>query len=40
MGKGVLIGVRNLHYAIMKTDDKTGATYETPVKVAGVRRCR
>lgn len=37
MGKGVLIGVRNLHYAIMKTDDKTGATYETPVKVAGVR---
>nr|DAQ35956.1 MAG TPA: tail tube protein [Caudoviricetes sp.] len=37
MGKGVLIGVRNLHYAIMKTDDKTGATYEVPVKVAGVR---
>lgn len=37
MGKGVLIGVKNLHYAILKTDDKTGATYETPVNIAGVR---
>lgn len=37
MGKGVLIGVKNLHYAILKTDDSTGATYDTPVKIAGVR---
>ncbi len=37
MGKGVLIGVRNLHYAVLKTDDTAGVTYETPVNIAGVR---
>lgn len=37
MSKGVLIGVRNLHYAVLKTDDSTGVTYETPVSIAGVK---
>lgn len=38
MGKGVLIGVKNLHYAIMKTDEKGGkATYDPPASIAGVR---
>ena len=37
MGKGVLIGVKNLHYAVMKTDESTGASYDTPVAVAGIR---
>lgn len=37
MAKGTLIGVRNLHYAVMKTDDTTNATYDTPVSIAGVK---
>lgn len=37
MGKGVLIGVKNLHYAVLKTDDSTGATYDTPAAIKGVR---
>jgi len=37
MSKGVLIGVRNLHYALLKTDDATGVTYDTPVSIPGVR---
>lgn len=37
MNKGVLIGVRNLHYALLKTDDATGVTYDTPVSIPGVR---
>lgn len=37
MNKGVLIGVKNLHYAILKTDDATGVTYDTPIKIAGVK---
>lgn len=37
MGKGVLIGVKNLHYAVMKTDESAGATYDTPVAIKGVR---
>lgn len=37
MGKGVLIGVKNLHYALLKTDDASGVTYDKPVSIAGVR---
>ena len=37
MSKGVLIGVRNLHYAIVKSDDASGVTYDTPVSIAGVK---
>ncbi|ALA12416.1 major tail protein [Paenibacillus larvae] len=31
---GVPIGVRNLYVAILKTDDKNGATYDKPVHLA------
>lgn len=37
MSKGVLIGVKNLHYAVLKSDDSNGAIYDTPVKIPGVR---
>lgn len=37
MAKGTLIGVRNLHYAVLKSDDSTGAKYEAPVSIAGVK---
>lgn len=37
MGKGVLIGVKNLHYSVLTADDASGATYDTPVSIAGVR---
>lgn len=29
------IGLRDLHYAILKTDTAEGTTYETPVKLSG-----
>ncbi len=33
--QGILIGLRDLHYAILTTDDSTnGATYETPVRLS------
>lgn len=35
--KSVLIGVKNFHYALLTKDDKTGAEYDTPVAVAGVK---
>lgn len=35
MGKGVLIGLRNLVYAKMLDDTATGATYEAPKAIAG-----
>lgn len=37
MSKGVLIGVKNLHYALLTSDDSKGSVYATPVAVAGVR---
>lgn len=36
MSKGVMIGLKDLHYAKLLTDDVGGtATYDTPVKLAG-----
>ncbi len=32
---GVLIGLRDLHYALLTKDDSTGVTYSAPVKIAG-----
>ncbi len=37
MSKGVLIGVKTLHYSVLTKDDATGVTYETPVSIAGVK---
>lgn len=31
-----IIGLDDLHYAILTKDDATGATYQTPVKVPGI----
>ena len=36
MSKGVRIGLRNLHYKILKTEDETGVTYEEAVKIPGL----
>jgi len=33
--KGVVIGLKDLHYALLTEDDDTGVTYSTPVKIAG-----
>ncbi|GAB6174506.1 hypothetical protein JCM15765_39840 [Paradesulfitobacterium aromaticivorans] len=35
MGKGVQVGLNDLHYALLTKDDETGVTYSAPVKVAG-----
>ena len=36
MAKGVLIGLKDVHYALLTEDDpEDGATYETPVPLAG-----
>ncbi len=34
MGKGVAVGLRNVHFALLTDDDKTGCRYEDPVKIA------
>lgn len=33
-GAGTIIGLKDLHYALLTKDDETGVTYETPVKIA------
>lgn len=30
-----IVGLRDLHYAILVEDNETGVTYQTPVKIAG-----
>jgi len=35
MGKGVQVGLNDLHYALLTKDDETGVTYSAPVKVSG-----
>jgi len=35
MSKGVQVGLKDLHYALLTTDDDTGTTYSTPEKIAG-----
>lgn len=32
---GVIIGLRDLHYALLQQDDSSGVVYSTPVKIAG-----
>lgn len=34
MPKGVPIGLRNVHYALLTSDDETGCKYSEPVKIA------
>ena len=34
--KGTIIGLKDLHYAILTQDDETGGTYEDPVKISDV----
>lgn len=33
--KGIQVGLKDIYYAKLKTDDESGATYETPKKIAG-----
>lgn len=34
MSKGVPVGLRNVHYALLTSDDETGCVYSEPVKIA------
>lgn len=33
------VGLKNLYYAALSSDTSSGATYGTPVKIAGGRQC-
>lgn len=35
--KTTRIGLRNFYYKLLKTDDENGVTYETPVRIHGLR---
>lgn len=32
---GIQVGLRDIHYALLKSDDSTGVVYEKPEKIAG-----